>query len=160
MTKPDDLVKVMEEFIKNTIHGHESGFYKTLYLGQNVLKSDHMDGLIVVAAANYLNQAYKSLILDDDEYFMKYFNGMSSIMSHSHICLLNIVFAFLVKIHRAMDRDKFNIASYPKYMDSVKVELDEVFNSMRDEVVGSISHDCTGSNIKECDPNVDLFVIK
>lgn len=160
MSKPDELVKIMLEFIRNTIMGHESGFYKMLNGAPNMLSSDSMHTMIDLAAANYLNSAYRALIRDDDEYFMKYFNDMSAVMNHSQICLLNITFVFLTSIHKGMTRKKFDLSSYSNYMESVRSDVDRVINEMKAKLTYSISHECKGENIKTCDPNIDLFVIK
>jgi hypothetical protein len=160
MSKQDELAKIMIEFIRNTIMGHESGFYKMLNGAPNMLMSDSMHTMIDLAAANYLNAAYRALIKDDDEYFMKYFNDMSAVMNHSQICLLNVTFVFLTSVHKMMNRKRFDIGSYGKYMESVSSDVDRVIGEMKGKLVNSISHECNGEDIKTCDPNQDLFIVK
>jgi len=160
MSKQDELAKIMLEFIRNTIMGHESGFYKMLSGAPNMLLSDSMHTMIDLAAANYLNAAYKALIRNDDEYFMKYFNSMSSVMNHSQICLLNVTFVFLTSIHKAMSRKQFDVSSYGKYMESVSSDVDRVIGEMKNKLTESISHECKGEDIKTCNPDEDMFIIK
>jgi hypothetical protein len=59
-----------------------------------------------------------------------------------------------------MRRDIFDTSSYNAYMKTVENDLDRVINNERNKMIACISHDCNGENIKDCDPNVDMFVIK
>ena len=158
--KATDLIKVMDEFIVNTIYGHESGFYKAFFMNRDILKMDNMRNMIDIASANYLNQAFRALIKDDDEYFVKYFHKMNSFMNHSYICLLNITYVFLTMIHNKLDRTTFDTTDYQKYMESVVKERDKVISMVKSDIVKSISHVCTGEDIKKCNPDEDLFVIQ
>ncbi len=157
------MANIMIEFINNTISGHESGFYKMYYFNDseniNTLKYNAMDGMITSSAVNYLNQAYKSLIRENDPYFLKYFKGMAKVMNHSYICLLNIVFVTLINVHRNIDRSKLDIDTYDKYMESIESQLEELLEKIKGTIIQSISHKCTGDDIKNCDPNDDLFII-
>jgi len=153
------VADIMLEFISNTITGHESGFYKLMNGSEDTLKSDQMRTAIDLSSVNYLNQAYKSLIKNDDEYFAKYFKAMAGIMNHSYICLLNIILVHMLNIHEAIKRSDLDTSTYDNYMTTIEVQIKNLSNSTRPLIVESISHDCHGEDIKDCDPEQDLFVI-
>lgn len=148
------------EFVEKTIIGHESGFYKLFVDTNDLLKSSEMKLYYHLATINYLNQAYKALILDSDEYFMKYFNGISNVTDHSQICLLNISLAIILDVHNKIDRAQLDTTSYESYMNSVHTQLKNMKVPYSIIIETSLSHECKGENIKDCDPNEDLFYIK
>ena len=158
------LVLVMNEFITNTICGHESGFYKMMLRG--ILSKDILSNKVIMmslinqAAANYLNGAYVAFIKENDPYYLKYFYGMANCMQHSHICLLNIVMKYLTLVHNDIDRSKLDLSSYNSYMKCVEDMVNSKLKSMKKTLIDSISHKCIGEDIRKCDPNKKFFVLK
>lgn len=166
----NSLANAICVFVQNTISGHESGFYKMTKMANipehakitiTMLKdSDRMRVLIVSATANYLNAAYRSLILEDDEYILKEFNGMAKHMNHSKICLLNLVFFVLRNVHLEFDRNNLDTSTYDKYMEGVKEQIGTKLAMIRMVLITKVSHNCSGMDIKTCDPNEPMFKFK
>jgi len=159
----EKLAEEMISFMYNTIGGHESAFYKVLLTGKHFTKDtikdrDFMKNYIIMATINYLNSAYKSLILKNDSYISQCFQRMS-VLNHSMICLLNILNCNILVIHGELDRSKLDTSSYDKYMASVSSQLREKCNNMKEILTNSLNHDCSGIDISTCDPTVDLFIM-
>ena len=152
------LAKLICDFCFETMQGHESGMYKFLPTQDlDDLLTPNMIFVIKDATLNYLNEAYKSLILKSDPYIQDKFDAMCKVNGHSEICLLNIIAAFIMNIHISLDRSKFDISSYDTYMQSVMVQLNAKRETSLDTLSKSISHKCTGTDISTCDPNQPMF---
>ena len=165
MTDVKDLAKLICDFCFETIRGHESGLYKAintglLDIGINTLLTPNMKPIIMNITANYLNNAFVSLIKRNDPYIIEKFDAMCKIKNHSVICLLHIIMAFIQKVHFSLDRTKLDISSYENYMKSVSSQLDPIVEETLNSLIKSISHQCNGIDIKTCDPNIPLFVMK
>lgn len=157
-----NIVGVINEFVFNTIMGHESGFYKMTMMGKMLTKEDlkkdeKMHGMIAFAIVSYLNDAYRSLILKNDPYFLEHFNNMAKHKNHSMICLLNIVFVVLQTIHMNFDRSKLDITSLESYKASVMSQLIQRKTEITPKLIDMMSHECKGIDIKTCDPNEPMF---
>lgn len=150
------------DFCKNTIVGHESGLYKSIHQGlmrlsPESLKDEAMIGPITLLTMNYMNSAYRSLILKNDKYIMTQFEEMQKLHNHSAICLLNIIFFLLINLHSSLARSQFNLSSYDDYMQCVDIGLEKALFKYHKELINKLSHTCTGIDITTCNPNEDLF---
>jgi hypothetical protein len=160
------LAKIIVEFCKNTVKGHESGFFKlisreTIPMSVSDLSVNNnvtIKNFIINATGKYLNSCYRSLIREDDPFIVNEFLNMTKIMKHSEICLLNIIFSVILKIHLELDRTKLNHSSYENYMTSVRDEINIKSSGICDILSNSLSHNCDGIDISTCDPDDDMFV--
>jgi hypothetical protein len=153
-----EFIRLLTEFLYNTIVGHESEFYKMVINKDALQKS--ISKLICTSASDYLNKAYKSLITDNDEYFVEYFNGMADLLDHSHICLLNIACSLLTTCHEAINREILDITSYDNYIIGIHIQITKILDIVRKEMVDKLTHDCVNIDIKSCNPEVELFVVE
>ena len=146
------LGDLMIAFISETILGHERGLYKA---GIPVSAP-----IIQVATANYLNTCYKSLIVKDDAFVLGKFREMTELIGHSEVCLINIIAQIMMAVHMNLDRSKIDTTSVETVDISVKTEVSRIFDPLRETVYKSLSHECHGEKIEDCDPNEPLFQIK
>jgi len=150
-------------FVHNTLKGQESGMYKTVMSGHipNFTLADLSTPLPLVilrgAIIDYLNSCYKSLILKDSEYVSYHFKKMKKSYNHSEICLLNIIALVIQNIHLAIDRSKFDVCHIETYLASFDAEFIKAVPPMLILLISTLSHECTGMNIAECDPNKPMF---
>jgi hypothetical protein len=152
---------LIKQFTINTMIGQESGLYKSLSSDETRKKLLSTNGIKAVFPEfiiNYLNGCYKSLILKDDKYVTEKFTEMKSVHNHSEICLLNII-AFLISfVHNKIDRAKFNIESYDKYIISATEEITKILDEV--DLETKLNHQCNGMDIGKCDPNKPMFYNK
>jgi|SaaInlStandDraft_5_1057022.scaffolds.fasta_scaffold115987_1 hypothetical protein len=163
MSKSERIFEVITKFVYDTLAGQESGMYKAISSSDqsklSILqtKTFQMTGISFIVS--YFNDAYRSLITEEDKYFVERFKEMHDIMDHSYICLLNIVFNLTITFYCEMDRSKFNISNYKNYMNSFECELNKMKDTMfpiekRKEL---FNHVCKGIDIKTCNPN-EIFI--
>jgi hypothetical protein len=139
-------------FVSETIFGHERGFYRT---GMEV-----GTGYIQLAAMNYMNTCYKSLILKNDPYVVGKFKEMTDLIGHSEVCLINIIMQIFISVHMSLDRSKIDRSTLETLSETVKVEIARVIEPLRDTIGKCVSHECHGEKIEDCDPNEPLFFVK
>jgi hypothetical protein len=159
----DKLANLMTNFICDTIRGYESGLYKSFVMNNknmNDILTHKMTFILVNFNVKYFNNAYSSLIRNDDPYIMEKFGEMHDVINHSYICLLNILFKLTTDIITSYDRSIFNVFSYDEYMKSVDIVLETFKKVLLDELTKMISHNCNGIDITTCNPNEPLFYIK
>jgi hypothetical protein len=159
----DKLANLMTNFICDTIRGYESGLYKSFVMNNknmNDILTHKMTFILVNFNVKYFNNAYSSLIRNDDPYIMEKFGEMHDVINHSYICLLNILFKLTTDIITSYDRSIFNVFSYDEYMKSVDIVLETCKKVLLDELPKMISHNCNGIDITTCNPNEPLFYIK
>lgn len=158
MAEINPLAKLLSDFCFNTIMGHESGMYKALKgESMDTLRTEVTKSMIQLVTVDYLNKIFVSLIVNDDPYVVNKFDEMRKINNHSPICLLTIMMVYIMEIHLSLDRTKLDISTYEKYMDSVLLQLTPKFEEALNKLSGSISHKCTGIDIKTCNPALPLF---
>jgi hypothetical protein len=163
MSTEHQLSKLMAEFIVNTIYGYESGLYRGIVLkSENIelTKQDSFKTWFIEFNVNYFNRAYSSLIKHDDKYITDNFEKMHTIMNHSYICLLNILFKMTVNIISEFDRSDLDVTSYDNYMKSVISQLTFFKEIIEKNLPAMLSHTCKGIDIKTCNPDEPLFYIK
>jgi len=166
MSDTTELIKIMCDFMRATISGHESAFYKAitakmLGIDLSALKNAQLiECLITPAMTNYMNNAYVSLIKNNDAYIKEYFDRMQGICGHSCICLLNIICFTGLGVHMSLDRTNLDTSSYNNYMKTMTDQLEFAIEKTKEALTLSISHVCKGIDIKTCDPNVPLFSTK
>lgn len=107
-----------------------------------------------------MNNAYKSLIVKNNEYITNKFVEMQQICDHSAICLLNIIFSLVINLHTCLDQNKFNTSSYEIYMSSLRDKINDKLIIIKKKLPHKLSHTCNGIDIATCDPNINLFDIK
>ena len=137
------LAKKVREFVHETIRGHELGFYKMRIVFPFKLNTEDAKGLIPSVAINYFNVVYEALVSEEDEFVNEKFGEMQKIMKHSPVCLINMVFMLTVRFHTKMDRTKFNMDSYEKYMESVLKEFEKIMPSA-EMLAPAFGHKCAG----------------
>lgn len=161
--KKIDLVNLIVEQVYDIITGHESAFYKSILQGGELITFDKLRNskevipLIAFGASNYCNKLYKSLIIEDDPRTVNHFNEMTSILDHSCVCLLHLLFTVIMYVHTETPRSDLVIDSYDEYMRSVTDQIKIQLERFRNSIHNSISHKCEGADIKTCDPNIPLF---
>ena len=147
------LSDILVEFIENTILGQMSGCYKVGF----GLK---YTSIYQVTLVDYFNILYKSLILEDDKYVVEKFTKMQSFDNHSCICLLNILFYASIMTCSKIQESNLELNNgYEVYIDSCTKEIRKTTKEIKESLDKSISHKCTGIDIKTCDPNVEMFKI-
>lgn len=151
------LAELMLDFAFNTIRGFESGLYRRM---KDEVQNDFVKLMQINVCVKYFNNAYSSLILEDDPYIIEKFGEMHSELSHSYICLLNIVFALTTGLIQQLDRSKLNPLSYSDYMKSVEIQIKSCDIYTPSHLEQFLSHKCEGMDIKTCDPNEPMFFIK
>ena len=158
------LAKLIGQYIKNTIGGHESGIYKAavgiIPLPQkpfdlyDINKNDEMKPHITYVTIMYFNRTWESLIKRDDEYVNKIWDDLQSVMNHGVVCLIGIIARLCFEINCSLDRSKFNTSSYDKYMKVVRSMLDTVFSDeYYNIIIKMLSHNCAGE--KKATPVID-----
>lgn len=156
----EKLAQLMTDFICNTVHGYESGLYKGISSHQdNFAKfGDHAFTIYLINFnVHYFNTAYSSLIKNDDPGLTEKFDEMQEVLNHSYICLLNILFRLTTEILTSYTRTKLNTSSYKSYMDNIESILEERRVALMIELPKCLSHECTGLDIKTCNPDEPLF---
>jgi hypothetical protein len=138
-------------FIRSTLLGQFSGFYKIN--GKNEFATSFKT-VFPHVITHYLNGAYKSLILKDDEYIIKTF---SSLTSHSAVCLLHMFLHITRSIVDNFNYNNLRMDNYTDFMESVDSELMKSEMLKEDKIRLLISHRCEGYDISSCDPNIPLF---
>ncbi len=144
----------IKDFCYNTIIGFESGIYKT---HKYLVKKLEIKSIALGFIASYHNGSYKSLILDNDPYIVEKYGEMHTISTHSYICLLNITMLICKTIIQKMIREFLDDSSYDNYMQMVKLQIKMILNTI--ELEKMLCHNCTGEDIKKCNPNEDMFNI-
>ena len=150
------------EFVDSTLLGQESALYKScetsLRQPRSILKSRVVLVILQHTLVDYLNACYKSLILNDDEYITKQFDAMTLSHGHSAVCLLNILASMIFNTANTFDRSLLDISSYESYMKAASDQLSVIRLTHAPTLQRSLSHTCSGMDIKSCDPNKPLFV--
>jgi hypothetical protein len=151
------LAQLMVDFTESTILGVESGMYKTI---KHLLKENNIKQIQYGFCVEYYNSAYRSLILNNDTYFVEKFTEMHQELSHSYICLLNIIFTISLRLIDSIDRNKLDDSTYDKYIKSVQKEIKKAEFFKVEYFEPLLSHTCSGTDIKTCNPDEPLFFIK
>jgi hypothetical protein len=116
--------------------------------------------MIQIATINYLNSCYKSLIVKDDPYVLEKFREMTELVGHSEVCLINIIAQISMAVHMNLDRSNIDTTDITTLDYSVKTEVDRIFTPLRPIVYKSLSHECHGEKIEDCDLNKPLFQLQ
>jgi len=155
------LASLLVDFSIITIKGHESVLYKAcgtiLSLSRSFLTTNVIGSMFSSIVTDYLNHCYRSLILDDDAYVTTKFNEMTSTMDHSKICLLNIIANIIKILFENIDRSNLDISTYEKYMNCITYQLNNSREKIIQNLSRSLSHECSGDDIKQQDPNQPMF---
>lgn len=157
MDNKEKLAVLLTDFIYSTVKGQLSGFYK---LYKEKVKDMINPNIIMLVVANYYNYCYKALILQNDDYVIEHFNSFVKCLNHSEICLLHILNKTTTITYSIIDLNKVNYDDYSKYMLNVTFQLELQRKNMVNSIKNSINHACKGLNIKNCDPDTPLFIIK
>ncbi len=158
-----DKINKLSAYIKNycifTIKGFESGLFKLKYATDSRIPYELTNQLvsnnIFKCVTDYHNSTYSALILDSDINYTKFYYEMNQIIGHSYICLLNITLMVSDYMLKTIDRTKLDTSSYEKYMGSIQVQYIDVLNQL--DLENTLSHNCTGIDIRTCDPTKKLF---
>lgn len=163
------LPHIIFEFCKYIIIKNENDMFKNIYNTETNLCENNqlIQAYIQISTINYLNYVYKSLILKNNDYLVKYFDNMVSILNHSKICLLHIILNITIAIHLRIDRKNLQLINsnsldeiLNSYINSLINEINKSSDTVIDILTQSISHDCTGIDISTCNPDEDLFYVK
>jgi hypothetical protein len=153
------LAKKVKEFVKDTVRGHESGFYKSRLMIPFKLNTESIAGIIPGVTINYFNIVYDALVVGKDTYINEKFGAMQADMKHSPVCLINMIFMLTVQYHTKLDRTTFDLSSYEKYMESVIAEFEKKFPSVA-ELAPTFGHECDGSEkAPALDPGQKMFYL-
>jgi hypothetical protein len=160
--KKEQFIDELFLFVSDIMIGAERGLYKNLY---HILKENFKDNHIFAIAfadfyITYFNSAYQALITDGDPYFVEQFGKLHQILSHSYICLLNIVFALTTTTHQSLDRDKFDLSNLDNFTLSIAKEIADKLESQRPMLLSTVNHKCNGEDIKNYDPNEPMFIMR
>ena len=150
-----DLAFCLIEFATNTLAGLESALYKTLKDGLVNVHNRMAPSLL----ANYLNETYKSLILQSNEYVLESFQKMKSFHKHSEICLLHMIMNICMGILQQMDCSRADFSTYDNYMYSITEQMKALGVLMLPILRDTVNHVCHGEGLEGCDPNDPLFVV-
>lgn len=145
------------DYVTRTILGTLRGTWKGLKMKN---KLQDLPVAVNLGLCNYFNLVYKALIRKDDEVVLQDFAQIhaASAKPHSEICLLVVFQKYaamqLLKIQWGLltTCDNVDFASMCFLNQWERLHTKEVFDSL-------LSHDCTGDNIKNCDPEKPLFII-
>jgi len=170
MDQRHKLTDLIIEYIKKTIIGQESGFYKIAakiiehpvgkFLETKNLNNIYVVPILLKALESYFNNTYKSLVKQSDKYVLEIFDKMQSVMDHSAICLLNIIAAFTANIYIEINRNNLNIESYDEYIKSFDNELAKICDKNKLSFIKCLSHKCNGEDITKLDPNIKMFTFE
>ena len=153
------LAVQMWVFIRQSVLGAQRGLYRTMSV--DILSRP----LTVYTTApyaqnNYYNRIYRSLIKKDDEYINKEFSEMKSYMDHSTLCLLNILASTSFMLNAGLDATKMNYESLETYSDSVDDQINEWNERILMCLYTTLTHNCTGEDVKPTDELEDIFFFK
>lgn len=170
MDQQHKLTDLIIEYIKKTIIGQESGFYKIAakiiehpagkFLETKNLTNIYVVPILLKALESYFNNTYKSLVKRDDKYVIEIFDKMQSLMNHSAICLLNIIATFTANIYIEINRNNLNIESYNEYIKSFENEFTKICDKNKLSFIKCLSHNCNGEDITKLDPNIKMFTFE
>jgi hypothetical protein len=168
--KTDKLTELIVKFCMNTVAGQERGRYRILSqypdhltsLKLSDLKIDSnknkiLDGIILHCLVNYLNDCYRSLILQDDPIIVNIFAEMKAVRNHSETCLMNFILHICMTTFKVLNRDALNIETYNSYAKSVELQtyiLEYVWCAVLKDC---FNHQCSGRDIREEDPNIPFI---
>lgn len=157
------LADLIINFAVETISGQMSGLYKAITSGmlqgvnKPALKSGVVSSVFSQTIPSYLNQCYRGLIRGDDRNVVAKFKEMTDLMKHSEICLLNMIAMLITELIGNIDLLQLDTDTLDAYMFSVRSQLVRAKNQYIDKLAQSLHHDCSGEDIKKCDPDVPMF---
>ena len=151
------LAELILDFTVKTITGFESALYKTMC---ELVRTNQVKQIELKFCVRYFNLAYKSLITNEDPYFVSKFEEMHNELAHSYICLLNIIFTFTLSLIDLIDRTKLDDSTYSNYMSSIETQIKQFEIFTPEHLEKFLSHRCDGIDIKTCNPNEPMFYIK
>ena len=134
----EQLSTLFVEFLKDTIIGHESGFYKMTSGNTAPLKR-----IIPGMTMQFFNTFYDGLANKTYVYGGERMLAMQACRNHSPVCLINLLMFQCVNTHLSLDRSKFDESSYALFMASVEKEFNAKAPSV-EELTPLFDHECGG----------------
>jgi hypothetical protein len=103
-----EFTKLVLDFSRDTVRGIEAGLFEQR---PELIKHSNIKNIQKGFCVHYYNKAYKSLILDNDEYIKLKYDEMNKILNHSYVCLLNVTFYVTLGIIENINRNNLNTTS-------------------------------------------------
>jgi len=156
------LADALFVFTKNTVHGGERALYRAFAERKEIqaLVTPDINNVVLLPLVKYFNDAYVGLIRQDEPYFVEQFGAMHDLMNHSYICLLNITFNLAMDLKKSIMRSELCLDSLEGYSNAVLFQLDAQKKQFIKKLVGSLSHRCSGMDIRLCDPLKPMFHVR
>jgi hypothetical protein len=163
--KDEKIINEIVGFIKQSIIGTESAFYKYISFTKNTMKElkiNSMKNSINSMLINYLNDCYKSLITSNDVYLLKTFRPVQKELNHSEKCVLILVGQVINLIVQIFDRKNLKTSSFDRYIQSVSNELSSqsisnLLSSFQKNLRNHLTNECLVGNIKDENQDDILF---
>eukprot|EP01138_Halocafeteria_seosinensis_P006153 gb/GECG01006292.1/.p1 GENE.gb/GECG01006292.1/~~gb/GECG01006292.1/.p1 ORF type:complete len:175 (+),score=14.65 gb/GECG01006292.1/:1-525(+) len=155
----DRLAAAISSFLFTTARGTESALYQTI-TREELLNKASMGIKTTYCSIKYLNICYKSIIRRDNQFITDSFDHMTSIMQHSEICLLHLILNCLRRIHGMIERQYCDLSSREAYRASLAPQLIGAIATVYPSLVTSVNHGCTGTSIRNEDPEQELFTME
>lgn len=158
MTDNKKLAQLLIEFTGNTVCGQITGMYRCY--GNKLKDLENRNNIILFSVMDYLNLCYRECILRNDEYVVENFDAFVLCSNHSHICLLHILFSLIKSFHENIMYEKLDYSNYDNMKNSAYLQIKVMEKLCVSELENKLSHNCTGIDIKTCNPKEELFYVK
>lgn len=153
--------RLILEFLKNTIGGHERGMFRAKYQTPHIPGTEFLNlreltyatqKFIRGATVSYFNKIYDSLVKKNDPYVNQFFGRISALIDHSPVCLTILIFRLCVDLHLSLDRtlllDREKLQYLEDYSASVMIQLGLILDTTIEKALQNcLNHDCHGEKV-------------
>jgi len=156
-----NIVDLVRSYIRNTITGFESAFYKVEYTKGVDLRNPQCIWYFLEGHQYYYTKTWNSIVRRDDEYVVKTFDQMQAVSGHSKQCLLNVVAHVCIDVHRKFNRTELNITSLESYLSSVGHQINNILDKI--DLKRLFDHECFGppdSELQVLEPGENFIEMK
>lgn len=149
------------ETVSGQIYGHERALFRVKYseeISEHMKEIDlkvltpGLEHLIKLGTADYFNGIYDDVVTRNDKVVNTLFDKYKSLIDHSPLCLIHILFKSCLQAHFELDRsklvDKGKLEYLENYAASVRFQLSDMFRY--ETLIGVrnfLNHTCTGEKI-------------
>lgn len=166
LEKKEELVKLIDKFIYDTLFGALRGLWKGFYIMQGSKIEDMPNGVNIVQGyitqwlPTYFNQGVYNMVTGgEDTYFMEKFTEMKKTLNHGYRCLLNIVFLSTFGVFTKIDLKQLRFDEQKMDFINFHELVTPLFEARMEEKIASVNHDCGSGDedITKWDPNEKIF---
>ena len=153
--KYDKLFSLIRQYVSKLIICTETTLYKILNKSNILINIKYSTSFKFINSllSNHFNLTYHMIHMK--KYNCKYFESMSNILQESKLHVLHRVIYIVVDFYSAINRSKLNINSFEEFVESVSIQFDEIFDSMKPLIYKNFANSVTtkiNEYVKEYNP--------